>query len=573
MEKKLTTIEIKENILKLQELLKKQQLPAAIITSFDIFLGEYVPLAECHRYYFSGFTGSVAELLVPAQGKVHLFVDGRYYEQADLQTSSDVVEVEKVPYGTPLTKALLDKVKELKYQTLGAETSRFSHALYKQIQNFAEIKNIEAELKNVVKFSAQKSLGVAAEIDKKLTGESITERTQKILKPGEAIYLQALDQISWLTNIRGYQLPYQSTFMARALLTYDKCYLLIPTTAHLNLETFSDFIEVHRLNFYELPAFFKAIQNQRITQVYFESQTTSVFDYQTLKMEFGTKLTEREQGLIPWQSRKNSAEIKSFTESFERASLAIVESLRTIKKSCIDNQKVSELEFNELVNNNYKKHGAIGQSFKTISGFGANGSIIHYGTPSAECFLKPQELILLDSGGYYESGYATDCTRTVLSGGTATKQQKEMYTLVLKGLLQAQNAVFLPGTFGSCIDGLARQGMLKFGYTYAHGTGHGVGVNVHEAGYSITPISQVPMVEGLIGSVEPGIYLPGIGGVRLENVVVVEKHPVHKHLLHFRPLNFVGFDHELIETSLLNHEEKTWLEQYEKECEIRGTTL
>jgi Xaa-Pro aminopeptidase len=187
--------------------------------------------------------------------------------------------------------------------------------------------------------------------------------------------------------------------------------------------------------------------------------------------------------------------------------------------------------------------------------------------------LRPNELILLDSGGFYESGYATDCTRTILSGGIPTTKQKEIYTLVLKGLLQVQNAVFAPGTNGACLDALARQPMLKFGYTYAHGTGHGVGVNVHEAGYSITPMSQLPMREGLIGSVEPGIYLPGIGGVRLENVVVVEKHPAHQHLLHFRPLNFVGFDHQLIDYDLLTPDEKKWLVDYEKECELRGTTI
>jgi Xaa-Pro aminopeptidase len=570
---KLTTIEINENILRLQKVLVKQNLPAAIITGFDIFLGEYAPLEECHRYYFSGFSGSVAELLVPATGKVLLFVDGRYYQQADLQTSSEFVKVEKVPYGVPLTKALLDKVSEFGFKKLGVETSRFCHALLNQLAPLAEIKNIDLDLKNAINFQSHKSSGVASEIDDKLTGQTASERAKQILKPGEGIYLQALDQISWLTNIRGYQLPYQSTFMARALLTFDKCYLLIPTTAHLNLETFSDFIEVHRMNFNELPEFFKAIPTEKLSNVYFESQNCSVFDYDILKNQFAGKLIERAHGLTPWQSQKNKSEIKSFVESFTKASNAIIESLRTIKKSCAEKKSVSELDFFDLVNANYKKHGAIAQSFRTISGFGANGSIIHYSTPSAECMLKPNELILLDSGGFYESGYATDCTRTILSGGTPTPQQKEIYTLVLKGLLQLQNAVFAPGTSGACLDALARQPMLKFGYIYAHGTGHGVGVNVHEAGYSITPMSQVPMREGQIGSVEPGIYLPGIGGVRLENLVVVEKHPVHQHLLHFRPLNFVGFDHVLINFDLLTSDEKKWLSDYEKECESRGTTI
>jgi Xaa-Pro aminopeptidase len=146
-------------------------------------------------------------------------------------------------------------------------------------------------------------------------------------------------------------------------------------------------------------------------------------------------------------------------------------------------EKLSELDFYHKTNEFYKNNGALDQSFNTIAAFGANSSIIHFSSPSADVPFKADELVLLDSGGYFESGYATDTTRAFLSGGVATKKQKEVYTLVLKSLLQAQNAIFPDNTWGSVVDGVARQPLFKAGFNFNHGTGHGVGINVHEGGY------------------------------------------------------------------------------------------
>jgi Xaa-Pro aminopeptidase len=181
--------------------------------------------------------------------------------------------------------------------------------------------------------------------------------------------------------------------------------------------------------------------------------------------------------------------------------------------------------------------------------------------------------MLLDSGGYFESGYATDTTRSFFSGGNPNAKQKEIYTLVLKSLLHAMNAVFPAGTWGSMIDGVTRQPMFKFGYNFQHGTGHGVGINVHEGGYRISTVSSVPLKENLVGSLEPGIYIPGFGGVRLENVVAVEKHPKLEGMLCFRSLVFIGYDHDLIDKNIMTQEELAWLETYERECAIKGRSF
>ncbi len=189
--------------------------------------------------------------------------------------------------------------------------------------------------------------------------------------------------------------------------------------------------------------------------------------------------------------------------------------------------------------------------------------------------IKDTDMILLDSGGYFDGGWATDTTRTFFADSSKKPdpKMKEMYTLVLKGTLAVQTAVFPEGTRGAVLDGLARAAMRKRGYDYSHGTGHGVGVHVHEPGVRLSSISTVPMKEGQVVSIEPGIYVPGFGGVRLENIAWVQKHPRFSGMLHLVPLVYIGFEPALIDMSLLSEEEKMILDDYEAECSRRGTSF
>ena len=153
-----------------------------------------------------------------------------------------------------------------------------------------------------------------------------------------------------------------------------------------------------------------------------------------------------------------------------------------------------------------------------------------------------------------------------MCGGTPSAKQKEIYTLVLKGLLQVENAVFPEGTTGASIDMLARQSMYKLGYDYAHGTGHGVGINVPEGGAGISGGYKKPLVEGNVVSIEPGIYIPGFGGVRLENVALVKKHPKFDGYYHFESMVKIPYEEALIDRDLLDSEEIGWLEEYHAIC-------
>lgn len=559
---------IEQHLEQMSEYLRKNSIDAAYISSFDIFMNEYVPMQESLRYYFSGFSGSVAEVLLLANGTCHLFVDGRYHEQADIEVKAEGVVVEKCPFGKSLIEATLEKVEELGIKNLWLDGDRtplgHMNSFSKVVENI-DVGSTEI-IQNFISFQAFTKEATLTKI-KKL--RSSKEKIKDLLKDGEALWLNSLDSISWLTNLRGYGLPFQSSFMARCFATNQSIELAVPTNYLIDFE--DDFINFHKCH---IDSFSKDLEcTQKIDRVYYDPKLINITDFNFLSEKFGREnLHALDGGIISTHAIKTDKEMEYIYAAFESGDKAILNSLNWLKESFHKGEKVSELDFYHKASEFYTLEGAKGHSFGTISGFGANSSIIHYSSPSPKKFATDGEIALMDSGAYFEGGFATDTTRTIFLGkGEASKKQKLIYTLVLKGLLNAQSAVFPEGTWGSHIDALARTPILRGGFNYAHGTGHGVGVNVHEGGLRFSPTSSIPLKEGNLGSIEPGIYLPGFGGVRLENIAKVIKHPTIDGMLTFEPVVWIGFDHALIDTELLNEEETQWLNEYESECERRGT--
>jgi Xaa-Pro aminopeptidase len=576
---------LKSNINSLKSFMKKEKLDSFYLSSSDIFLNEYVPLEECHRYYLSGFTGSTSELIVPFDGKVILFVDGRYYEQADIECDTNLVHVFKVPYGVSLRQAMREVIAAKKFKSMGVEGDRIELSLYNDFGTQLKTKAFNnSELSKIISFKDLKFDKKIRELPLSLVGESTKSKLERILQPGEAFFISALDSIALLTNMRRHELPSQSTFRSKALATREGVYLLME---HIEGDIKSESVNLSIGKFSELEIFFALVNEYEnewkkkaglpaynINTVFYSANSTNTADFIKLTAHFGAeKLVNRPDGLVPYQALKNPAELKAMQDSFNNGDTAIFQTISWVKENVQKGTKFSELDFYHKTNEFYKNNGALDQSFNTISAIGANSSIIHFSSPSADIPFTKNELVLLDSGGYFESGYATDTTRSFLSGGVASLRQKEVYTLVLKSILNAMNATFPEGSWGAVVDGVARQPIFAAGLNYNHGTGHGVGINVHEGGYRLSTTSNIPLKENTVGSIEPGIYIPGFGGVRLENVAAVERHPIHKNMLHFRNMVYIGFDHDLIEDKLLSEQEKTWLDEYERECEKRGRSF
>jgi len=553
------------------------------ISSFDPFLNEYVPIEDNHRYYITGFTGSTAEVLILPNSKVRLYVDGRYHEQADkeIEALNGEVEVIKVSGHSSISHELAKDVKNLSIRKLGHEPDRTTLEFLKLLsENASEVISLEVgELSQLISFEPLPPLKEIQFVPREWRGRDTLEKTRSIFTTDkEGMFLTALDSIAWLTNCRGYHLPYLSSFYAKALVTKEKIFVFVspetPVSDKAKKESGLEFIVTP---FQLLPKELDRIQNNlHLNEVWFDPNMLNSADFGMLIKIFGTdRLKEKNGGLYEYQSIKEPVELRQIENSFKKADKAIFNTIKWVKDSIRQQKRITELDLYEETTKKYREQGAVEQSFNTIAGVGPNGSIIHYGTPSDEVIIKETDMILLDSGGYFEGGWATDTTRTFFGDSSKKADPKmiEIYTLTLKGLLAVQSAVFPEGTKGIVLDGLARNAMRKKGYDYNHGTGHGVGIHVHEPGVRLSSISNVPMKMGQVVSMEPGIYIPGFGGVRLENIAWVDKHPEYKNMLRFVPLVYIGFDPALIDMNLLNSEEKLLLEDYEAECLRRGTSL
>lgn len=572
---------IQSNIQKLKKLMADKGLDAMYISSFDPFLNEYVPLLDNHRYYFTGFTGSMAEVLVPLNGKVRLYVDGRYHEQADLEVDAKEVEVMKIGGDSSTTEELVQDVKKLGVRKLGYEADRTALGYLKRLGNSAQetVGLLPGELAEVISFESLPALKEVQFVPREWRGRDTLEKTRHIFKnEKQGMYLTALDTIAWITNCRGYHLPFLSSYYAKALVTKEKVYIFVtpetPVSAKAKKEEGLEFIS---LPFTNLQRELDRLQNTlHLNEVWFDPGMLNAFDFGMLVKVFGTdRLKEKSGGLYEYQSIKEPVEIQQVKASFKKSDKAIFNTIKWVKDSIKAGKRVTELDLYNETSKKYQEQGAVDQSFNTIAGVGPNGSIIHYGSPSDEVVIKDNDMILLDSGGYFEGGWATDTTRTFFADATKKPDPKmiEMYTLTLKGTLAVQSAVFPDGTKGMVLDGLARAAMRKKGYDYNHGTGHGVGVHVHEPGVRISSVSTVPMKEGQVVSIEPGIYIPGFGGVRLENIAHVVRHPEYPNMLKFETLVYIGFEPALIDMNLLSAEEKLILDEYEAECSRRGTSF
>jgi Xaa-Pro aminopeptidase len=568
--------QIKENLESLKAYLVANNIDAAYISSFDPYLSEYVPMENCLRHYITGFTGSVANVLVHQEGKADLYVDGRYWEQADSEVDLDQINVRKV---SAVMGDVLKDIKEKRLQSVAYVDSRTPYKFLCKIKEISNpIKIYEGQVQRIFPVLEQAKLGEISYVDAKYAGKLPSEKIDMILDDAsQAYYVTALDSIAWLTNCRGYHLPNLSSFISRAFLTKNKIYVFINEGVAVS----PDAKNIDRVEFIEtkgdelINQFQRVAKENNIEKVFIDTGLLNCADYDVLKEVFDKKLTKREGGLVPYQSIKDETELNSMIESFNKSNKAIFNTIKWTKEAVTNGEKVSEMDLYNQTSTQYDKLGNIEQSFGTISGVGANGSIIHYSDPKSDVFIGKDDMCLLDSGGYFEAGFATDTTRTFLGSdsGTASEQHKKMYTLVLKGLIAIESAVFPKGVEGKILDAFARGPLRKYGWDYLHGTGHGVGVHVHEGGVRISSISSIPMKENQVVSVEPGVYFPGIGGVRLENIVIVEKHPEYEGFLRFQNMVYIGYDYGLIDMSLLNSEEIIYLDAYEEECKKRGTSF
>ncbi len=564
------------NLDAVRSFMAEKDIDGLIINSADRFQNEYTPLEDNHRYELSGFTGSTALMLILRDQRAKLYVDGRYHLQADQEVDDKAIEVVKVQFSVSLSGALLNDLSGLKKVALEGDrvSIRFSKSIEESVKDTVILScgEVGKALGRPPLTHAKPIIPIPSDISGRTTAEKLKHVFADIIdEDGAALLVTALDDIAWLTDARGYHFAYQSSFAATALARPEQLFVTVDaevaatapkqtgveytTTSPVALLASAGFSDVQVLQF----------DPSQVTRGLIET-------IKAARPEL--VLRECASPVVTARAVKTASEIQHMEAANARSSRAITNTIKWVRENLASGREVTELGYYEAANKFYEAEGARDLSFHTIAAVGANTAIIHFSNPSADIVAGPSDFMLLDSGALYEGGFATDITRCFVSGGSLAKpsdRQKLIYTLVLKGLLRGMMAVFPKGTKGAFIDALVRAPIYEAGYDFAHGTGHGVGIHVHEPGVGISPSFQGVIKAGHVCSIEPGIYLPDFGGVRHENVVVFEDDPSHEGFLRSRPLNYVGFDTYLIEQDRLNEQESAYFQAYMEECHKRGT--
>jgi len=576
--------EIEKNFFMLIDFLVQKNCTSLYLPGGDEYLSEYVSKFDSLKYYFSGFTGSTSEVFINVETKnLYLFVDGRYHLQADLECSEfSFIKVVKLSIEVSPLSALLNQLKKDNITDIGIVIDRTSlfysekiDAIVKNRQNF-----LTQEITSLIAYKLTPLNSEVFLIDSKIHIDSMEEKMKKIsLKEKEGVYLSSPEDAAWLANCRSYVIPYTSFFLAKSLLTKNRLYVYLPSEMKISPD-------VKKLS--QVTFLFGKLENwqnelskiqkqENLEKIFYDPMTVTLQDKLVMDVVFAGANIEIKAGMVSTvKSIKTANELIEYDRINILSSQAIAETIRWTKKMVVEGKSISEKAISNKIQEEYKRRGSVDLSFKTIAARKENSAVIHYGNSSEENLIDMKDVVLLDSGAYYESGLATDATRTfVVSPSHLNQSELEIlrfrYTLVLKAQMRAEMSLFKSGLMANSIDHLARTVFSHYGLDFAHGLGHGVGIRVHDPGGRISPSSREYLQEGIVFSIEPGLYVEGEYGIRLENVVSVLKHSIHDQFCYFRPLIRVGWEEELIDFKMLDPLEIEYFNQYQSECAKLGT--
>ncbi len=540
----------------LRSFLNKNGIDGLIINSTNEFLVEYNMLEFNSRYYVTEFTGSTGDVLLTSD-KIYQFVDTRYHEQADNQVNHDFVEVVKIP----LTKSYMTALTEIipSYFKVGIVSAKTSKKFYDILTEKLQAKNSTVKLLNTDPVFEYKKDSVKTvnynvfSVSKDIAGMTPDEKYAKINEyAGESynVLVTSLEDIAFLTNLRSYDFDYSAIFPAKMIINEKEVQIYTDCSLPYIGESFKVFpMKDFEIN---LKAISKAL-------IYIDEERLTISDFNLIN----TNNKIQKSYLKLFKTIKNEKELEHMKSCFNRSDNA----LKVIYEMINSDKIYSEYDYYEALVKALKDNGALSLSFKPIVAAGSNSSIVHYSTPSKEKMVNDGDFLLVDYGGYYEGGLATDTTRTFLKG-TPTSEQKTVYTAVLKAFLNAYYNKYDKKASYYCIDKTARDTIAKSlsaEYPFSHGTGHGVGISVHERPpiVSSSDSSKTKILENTVFSIEPGAYKEGWGGIRLENTVYATKEEdkiVMKSLSHF------PFEIKLVDLSQMNDYEKYYYMKWQADA-------
>lgn len=566
---------ISDRLKALREVMRRERIDAFIFPSTDPHNGEYVPAHWEGRKWISGFDGSAGTAVVTA-AEAALWTDSRYFLAAEEQLEGTEFRLMKERVeGTPTIA-----------QWLGRKLAHIDGAIVGldgYVNANDEVEALAAELRRQGGITVRTNFDPLSVIwngrpeipanpveihPLEYAGEAAEQKLERIRKAvrasgAEALLVTALDDIAWALNLRGSDVHCNPVFVAYLLIDVDR------TVLYINKVKLSASVEAYLRGIgVEVDEYENVADGLRRMHGYNVLLDPSLTNY-TLFHSIDCRKIVAGSSPVPYmKSVKNAAEIAGFHNAMLRDGVALVKFLRWLKPAVEAGGETEMSVDRKLTALRSEQPLFRGISFDTIAAYQAHGAIVHYeATPETDAALRPEGFLLLDSGAQYLDG-TTDITRTIPLG-PVTEEQRHVYTLVLKGHIQLELCKFPNRASGTQLDILARQAMWREGMNFMHGTGHGVGsyLNVHEGPHQIRmEWKPAPLVAGMTVTDEPGLYLAGKFGVRIENTLIATDYMQTDFgkFLQFESLTLCPIDLSCADLTMLSAEEKQWLNAYHK---------
>lgn len=565
--------EIELRLARLRELMKREHLSAFIFPSTDAHQSEYVADHWRGREWISGFNGSAGTAVVTMKSAA-LWTDSRYFLAAEEQLEGTEYQLMRLKMeGTPTIAEWLGKeLQDVQSPEVGLDG---------MVNSYNYVKDLSYSLRKLGGITLRTNLDPLEQIWEnrpslpanpveiqplEYAGETLASKVARIRKAlrelhADGMLVSALDDIAWTLNLRGTDVHCNPVFVSYLLIESDKVSLFVDDNK-LSPEV-KQYLQDNQVSLYKYNKVEKCLESYSEYNILLDGNETSYYLWKTVKCQ---EIVAAGSPIPAMKAVKNKAEIEGYRSAMLKDGVAMVKFLKWLKPA-VEAGGQTEISIDEKLTSLRAEQKLFRDiSFDTIAGYAQHGAIVHYeATPETDVVLKPEGLILIDSGAQYQDG-TTDITRTIALG-PVSEEMKHVYTLVLKAHIQLELVKFPDGASGTQLDAVGRECMWREGYNFLHGTGHGVGsyLCVHEGPHQIRmEWMPTPLRAGMTLTDEPGLYLAGKFGVRIENTVLISDYMSTEFgkFLQIEPLTLCPIDTTPIDVDMLLPEEIDWLNAY-----------
>ena len=553
--------------------MKREHLSAFIFPSTDAHQSEYVADHWRGREWISGFNGSAGTAVVTMKSAA-LWTDSRYFLAAEEQLEGTEYQLMRLKMeGTPTIAEWLGKeLQDVQSPEVGLDG---------MVNSYNYVKDLSYSLRKLGGITLRTNLDPLEQIWEnrpslpanpveiqplEYAGETLASKVVRIRKSlrelhADGMLVSALDDIAWTLNLRGTDVHCNPVFVSYLLIESDKVSLFVDDNK-LSPEV-KQYLQDNQVSLYNYNKVEKCLESYSEYNILLDGDETSYYLWKTVKCQ---EIVAAASPIPAMKAVKNKAEIEGYRSAMLKDGVAMVKFLKWLKPA-VEAGGQTEISIDEKLTSLRAEQKLFRDiSFDTIAGYAQHGAIVHYeATPETDVVLKPEGLILIDSGAQYQDG-TTDITRTIALGAVS-EEMKHIYTLVLKAHIQLELVKFPDGASGTQLDAVGRECMWREGYNFLHGTGHGVGsyLCVHEGPHQIRmEWMPTPLRAGMTLTDEPGLYLTGKFGVRIENTVLISDYMSTEFgkFLQIEPLTLCPIDTTPIDVDMLLPEEIDWLNAY-----------